>query len=258
MIHADLALAIRLEKAAAALGFDAVRAHQELFPQSSAEALPCGDGVAIFLTEESPLTQIRGAGTAEFDLDEVERFFADRMAPLTVSLTPFAPAPLWTLLSRRDYEFGTFENTLVRRVVPEDAVDDADVELAGDRDEWSRLMAEAFFGEVTGMGLDLAMTLHSLPTARNLIVRADGVPAAGAQLDVRDGVGVLQCDGTLPVYRESGFQTKLIRARLAMAARAGCDLVTVDTFPGTQSQRNYERQGFRVAYTKVTMLKPCF
>ena len=52
---------------------------------------------------------MRGAGHAEFSLYEVERFFADRMAPATFTLTPFADAALFTNLTRRTYEFGNFE-----------------------------------------------------------------------------------------------------------------------------------------------------
>ena len=61
------------------------------------------------MNEESPLTQVRGAVHAEFSLDEVEQSFADRMAPATFTLTPFADAALFTNLTRRTYEFGNFE-----------------------------------------------------------------------------------------------------------------------------------------------------
>jgi len=258
MIHSNLALATRLEKAAAQLGYDAIPAHRGLFASSTAEAMPAGSGVAVFLNEDSPLTQVRGAGMAEFSLDEVEAFYAERMAPVTFTLTPFADPALFTNLSRRGYEFGTFENVLVRSVSEADILTDPDIAMADDSREWGGLMAEAFFGFVTPMGVDLGQTLFALPTCRNLIVRAGVEPAAGAQLDIRDRLGVLQCDGTLARFRGEGLQTKLIRARLSMAAEAGCDIVTADTAPGSQSQRNYERQGFRVAYTKMTLIKPCF
>ena len=262
MIFADLDLAMRLEKVAAALGHDAVRAHRALFDESSAEAVAFGDGVAVFLDDESPLTQVRGAGAsgpiADSEVDEMEKFFEARMAPVTIGLTPFADDALLTHLARRGYEFGAFENTLVRKVGPEDLLDDPDVNVAGDGEEWSRLMAEAFFGEVTAMGVHLGRTLYALPSCRSLIVRGGAEPAAGAQLDIRDGVGVMQCDGTLVRFRGEGLQTKLIRARLSLAASVGCDIVTADTTPGSQSQRNYERLGFRVAYTKTMLLKPCF
>lgn len=259
MIHADSALARRLEAASAALGSAAVQVHRSLFPESSAEACDAGSGVAVFLNEESPLTQVRGAGFREFSLDAVEEFFAERMAPVTFTLTPFADPALLTNLIRRGYEFGTFENTLVRPVTDSDiAAPDPDVHIAGDAEEWSSAMAVAFFGESTKMGRDLGKTLFALPTCRTLIVRAGLEPAAGAQLDLRDGLGILQCDGTSPAFRGEGLQTKLILARLSMAAQAGCDLAVADTTPGSQSQRNYERLGFRTAYTKVTLIKPCF
>ncbi|MFN0104244.1 MAG: hypothetical protein ACKV2U_19435 [Bryobacteraceae bacterium] len=262
MIHSTLELAIRLEKAAAALGYDAVDAHRALYPQSAAETFPCGSGVAVFLNEDSPLTQVRGAGMAgqtdESEVDAMENFFSERMAPVSIAVTPFADAALLTHLTRRGYEFGSFENTLVRAVGPADVATDPEVMAAGDSGEWSRIMAESFFEYATSMGLELGRTLYALPTCRNLIVRAGVEPAAGAQIDIRDGLGVLQCDGTLVPFRGLGLQTKLIRARLSLAAQAGCDLVTADTAPGSQSQRNYERLGFRVVYTKVTLLKPCF
>ncbi len=280
MIHAGRDLVVRLEQAAAALGYDAIQVHRGLFPSSAAEGFPAGSGVAVFLNEESPLTQVRGAGMVEFSLDDVEQFYAERMAPVTFTLTPFADAALYTKLTRSGYEFGTFENTLVRAVSDADIVpepeNDPDVVIAGDPVEWSQMMAESFFGAVTAMGRDLGQTLFALPTCRNLIIRAraepaDGAepvnrselaaraePAAGAQLDIRDGLGIFQCDGTLPRFRGEGLQTMLIRARLSIAALAGCDLVTADTAPGSQSQRNYERLGFRVVYTKVTLIKPCF
>jgi GNAT superfamily N-acetyltransferase len=256
MIHVNLALAQRLERASAALGHDAVQAHRGLFPHSEAAALECGSGVAVFLNEESPLTQIRGAGYAEFSLDEVEEFFASRMAPVTLTLTPFANPALFTNLTHRGYDFGTFENTLIRPITPADitAEEDPAILPAEDPKEWSELMAQAFFGVATNMGRDLAQTLFALPTCTNLIVPS----AAGAQLDIRDSLAIFQCDGTIPPARGHGLQNKLIRHRLSLAAQAGCDLATADVTPGSQSQRNYERHGFQVAYTKVTMLKPAF
>jgi GNAT superfamily N-acetyltransferase len=259
MIHATRDLAIRLEQAAAALGHDAVQAHRGLFPSSEAASIPAGTGVAVFLNEESPLTQVRGAGYAPCDLDAIEHFYAERVAPVVFTLTPFADPALFTNLVYRGYEFGTFENTLVRPITAADITPpDPDIELAADPAEWSQTMAEAFFGEVTSMGRDLGRTLFALPTCRSFIIHTGDGPAAGAQLDLRANLAILQCDGTLPPFRGEGLQTKLIRARLSLAAQAGCDLAAADAAPGSQSQRNYERLGFQVVYTKVTLLKPCF
>jgi hypothetical protein len=43
---------------------------------------------------------------------------------------------------------------------------------------------------------------------------------------------------------------------MAAAAKAGCEFAVIVTQGGTTSQRNAERLGFRVAYSKATMLKP--
>ena len=39
------------------------------------------------------------------------------------------------------------------------------------------------------------------------------------------------------------------------AAKAGCEYAVVVTQGGTTSQRNAERLGFRVAYSKATLVK---
>jgi ribosomal protein S18 acetylase RimI-like enzyme len=61
--------------------------------------------------------------------------------------------------------------------------------------------------------------------------------------------------GTMAEYRGRGLQTALLRVRLAAAAEAGCEYAVVVTQGGTASQRNCERLGFRVAYSKVTVIK---
>ena len=61
--------------------------------------------------------------------------------------------------------------------------------------------------------------------------------------------------GTLAEFRGRGLQTALLRARMAAAVEAGCEYAVVVTQGGTASQRNAERLGFRVAYSKVTVIK---
>lgn len=260
MVHCDLALALRLEREAAAQAGDYVTAHRAAFPASQAALVECAGGVAAFIDEASPLTQVRGAGTTspilEADVETVEQFYEPLLAPVSFVLAPFADAALFTILSRRGYELGAFENVMVREVAmePEDAevVEDADAE------EWARAMAQAFFDVAAPGGMELGRTLYALRSGRNLIVRAGEQPAAVAQLDIRGDLAIFQCDGTLRRFREVGLQKKTIRARMALASAAGCTLVTADVQPGSVSQRNYEKCGFQVAYTKVTLIKPCF
>ena len=60
----------------------------------------------------------------------------------------------------------------------------------------------------------------------------------------------------MPEFRKRGIQTALLGVRLKFAAEAGCDVAVIVTQGGSVSQRNSERVGFRVAYSKVTVIKP--
>ena len=81
-----------------------------------------------------------------------------------------------------------------------------------------------------------------------------GQVGAGGALAIVDGVATLFADGTIPAFRREGMQRELIAARLNEAMARGADLATASTLPGSGSQRNYERAGFQVVYTKVTMV----
>jgi ribosomal protein S18 acetylase RimI-like enzyme len=61
--------------------------------------------------------------------------------------------------------------------------------------------------------------------------------------------------GTAMEFRGRGLQTALLHARLAAAAEAGCEFAVVVTQGSSASQRNCQRLGFRVAYSKVTVIK---
>jgi ribosomal protein S18 acetylase RimI-like enzyme len=86
---------------------------------------------------------------------------------------------------------------------------------------------------------------------RLYLARLDGAPAGAALLAIDDDLGYLANASTLPEYRRRGVQTALIAARIADARAAGCDLVSSQAEFGSASQRNLERAGLRVAYTKA-------
>jgi len=47
----------------------------------------------------------------------------------------------------------------------------------------------------------------------------------------------------------------MLQKRPAIAAQAGCEYAVIVTQGGTTSQRNAERLGFRVAYSRVALTK---
>jgi len=56
---------------------------------------------------------------------------------------------------------------------------------------------------------------------------------------------------TAPAFRGRGCQTALLHRRIQDAAGAGCDLLVSQCSPGTASERNQLRAGFRAAGTKA-------
>ena len=87
--------------------------------------------------------------------------------------------------------------------------------------------------------------------AVNFVAGRDGVAIATGSLVIHERVALLAVASTLPAGRGLGAQGLLLAARLAAARRRGCDIAMMVASPGSTSQRNAERSGFRVAYTRT-------
>ena len=74
-------------------------------------------------------------------------------------------------------------------------------------------------------------------------------------LSMHEGVAMLAGASTIPAFRGRGAQNALLRTRLNMAADHGCDLAAMGALPGSASQRNAERQGFLIAYTRTKWMR---
>jgi hypothetical protein len=91
----------------------------------------------------------------------------------------------------------------------------------------------------------------SLSAATCFVVERDGEPIATAALFIHEQTALLAGASTIPSGRRQGAQNVLLDARLRHAASHGCDLAMMVAAPGSASQRNAERQGFRIAYTRT-------
>ena len=137
---------------------------------------------------------------------------------------------------------------------------DLPADLTTGPDELTPLEAEpgrGFFehAELTTEEMDVGRAIAAMPGALCYLAATEsGQVGAGGAMAVNDNVATLFADGTIPAYRREGMQRELIAARLNEALARGCDLATASTLPGSGSQRNYERMGFQVVYTKVTMV----
>ena len=98
---------------------------------------------------------------------------------------------------------------------------------------------------------DMARVYAAADALDLFLAEADGRAIATAVLSRVDGVAHLAGASTIPAGRRRGAQNALLDHRLRFAAERGCDLALMGALPGSGSQRNAERNGFRIAYTRV-------
>lgn len=267
MQFADLELARRIELADAATGRACAKSVERRHPEVGAAILEVGGGVAMFTGIGSPISQAVALGlsgpVAEADVERMESFYRDRGAPVNIELCPYADASLVALLGNRGYRPTEFTNVLVRPLKRREKfpapAKGIRVRLArrSETELWARTLAEGFAEHfpVTPELLNVVSVFPERPRAVCLLGLVDGELAGGAVLSMNDGLAVLGGASTLPAFRRRGLQTALQQARLKRAAAGGCDLAMTMTLPGSASQRNAERQGFCVVYTRVKLLR---
>jgi GNAT superfamily N-acetyltransferase len=267
MIFADLALARRLEMADAATGAEYAQTHALLYPQTGAASLPVAGTQASFAGVESPLTQafalgMNGSITAA-ELDQIEEFYRSRGTAVNLEVCPLADPSVRELLADRGYRPVEHTNVLVRSLDPNGAFTPSSAAIRisqptwDEAETWARLVAQGFVEgeEVAPPVLEIFLTFFQMPNNKCFLARLDGEPAGGGLLRIDQGLASLAATSALPDARGRGVQSALIEARLAFAAAAGCDLAMVSTLPGSISQRNVERQGFQVVYTRTKWMR---
>ncbi len=254
MIFADALLARRLEAAEAAIA-RACRAE-------SSAVLEIAGGCAIFAGIDSPLTQAVGLGlngpVTPFELGRLESFFHSRGARPRLDLSPLADPGFLDALGPH-YHIAEFNNVLVRSLQGLEVGLTARVRraLPGERDLWSHTVGHGFFEqpELTTPEMEVGRAIFNMPGALCYLTTAEsGQPAGGGALAIHEGLAVLFSDSTIPRWRRLGLHRELIAARLNEALARGCVLATASTLPGSASQRNFERLGFQIAYTKATVV----
>jgi ribosomal protein S18 acetylase RimI-like enzyme len=259
--HVGPELARRIERAEGRLLEEAVSLHR-LHVTSEAFALPIGGGVAVGFDANLPINKVIGAGfddVAREDLDRIEGAFSRVGVPTIVELCPLARVAFAADLAMRQYRLTAFENALALPL-SNDPVEPSiggvqvrDV-TPGALPEWSRVVAEGF-GAPAGGALErmLGPLMGATPRTRCLLAEIDGESAGGAAVRIEDGVALSFATSTLPRFRQRGVQRALVETTIFAAKMADADLVVATTDPGSQSQRTFERAGFRVAYSRAIL-----
>lgn len=292
MLFADATCANRVEGAEADLtrAVAAVAARRK--PAGVVYCAEIAGGVAVHVGEPAPFNKLIGLGLGgplsgeDTDrLSAIEAEFARRQTPLQAEICTLADGGVFRLLTARGYQLVAFENVLGLALPPA-----APASLppplppgirvftvaADDRQSWDGWLDTVVTGfahpdpvpggpahesfpreAIEGAMADL---IHVPGFARYVAELDDAAGerpglAGGASLRLQAGIAQLCGSATLPNVRRRGVQSALLARRLFDAAAAGCDLAVVTTQPGSKSQRNAQRAGFSLLYSRAILVR---
>jgi GNAT superfamily N-acetyltransferase len=253
--------AIAAERSAFAAGMAAFQ------PESGACWLPIAGGRAIFTGADFFTNRVMAIGlhgpVSRDDVERVETFYAERGLPSEIELASTVDRSLLRLLSQRGYQLVRFRNIYAQAVGRRDVAGPKVVEIhevdASNAADWSTTLLDGF-EYTTDADRDRVeiwnRMLRTVSELTALVAVMDGKPVGSASVMILGSTAVLGGAATLPAFRRQGVQQALIKARLAVAARTGCELAVVTADPGSSSGRNAERTGFQLVCNHVTMRAP--
>jgi GNAT superfamily N-acetyltransferase len=196
--------------------------------------------------------------TAE-QMAEIEEFFRSRGAEVFHEVCPLADPSVFELIRERRYQPVEMSNVLYRPIDPDLRLHAARNEQIKVRvveknevDLWAQTACDGWseFPEVGDFLKDLnKVVAHS--KGLSFLAELDGQPIATGALTITGDVAFLAGASTVPSARRQGAQNALLEERLRYAAARGCTIAMMVTLPGGGSQRNSERNGFRIAYTRT-------
>ena len=264
VVLVDTALAARLEQTEGLANARFVEARIRQSSESKAAWIQVAGAYAMFDGVDSPMTQSFGLGmfseVTPSDLEAIEVFFRDRKAPVLLEVSPLASGELLSLLNQRNYRPVEYTSVMCRRIgpdisLPKNRSQQIQVRvISGDEaEQWAQTSARGWseHPEVIEMILGFGRTFASTVGATGMQAEIDGQPIATGVVFIADSVALLAGASTIPNARRQGAQSLLLEARLRYAVEQGCDLAMMCALPGSPSQRNAQRNGFQIAYTRT-------
>lgn len=240
-------------------------AMESLEPGSNPAWAKVGTGSAVFCGDRSPLSQVAWIGyKSEFDdrdFEVVEGFYRGRADSWEYVLTPYSDTSLVGKVIQRGWSDVQYENVMGRQLSQGSELDSKDVDVQivteSNADAWAHVSMSGFFGDtVPPEFANLSQIIARTEGTIRFLAYLDGVPAGAASLLSNGETCYLGGAATLEEFRGRGAQAALLNVRLRHAVESGCNLAVCECLPGSQSQRNQERAGFQVLYTKMVMTRP--
>lgn len=264
-IFSDKKFSQKIERANARSNADFVEAHAKLFPTSGAEWMEIAGVYAMFDGVGFPTTQTFGLGLfgeiTSAEMDEIEAFFKQRGADVIHEVSPLADSQILNLLNERGYQPIELSNAMYK------PLDSASlVKSSGNLQITTRIIDKKkvdLYAEISTKGwvdempefseqlLEFSKIGASADGAIPFVAEINAEPIATGAIYIYDEVAILAGASTVPEHRKKGAQNALLAARLKFALENGCEFAIMDAYPGSQSQRNAEKNGFCIAYTRT-------
>lgn len=268
MEFVDKAFARRLESCEEMPQVYYAREFKKTRPEiGGAEEEICG-GHMVFAGLGSPIGRATGVGFDQpldsHHLDRIEDFYRKHNAPSQVDLTPLHSPEVFEMFKERGYAIAELNNVLYRKLDPVEQFPDppehCDIRRSPREESeiTGAIVESAFFPDGAPEAFrGLIAPLYQMENALAFVATVNEKPVAcGTGLIIPEHRVFALCGaGTRSEFRGRGLQTALLRARMKAARDAGCEYAVVVTQGGTVSQRNAERLGMRIAYSKVTVIK---
>lgn len=274
MIYSDRTLSQKLERTEARATADFVETRARIQPDSGATWIEVAGAYAMFDGVDSPVTQTFGLGIFEEPtpdhLEELERFFKERGSAVFHEVSPMTDPSLMAMLNERGYhpieltsvmyrpisdlgsgnsDLGSADAAAARSpLITTRVIDESEADL------WAETVAAGWASEqpdlvefLRGIGKISARTRGGHP----FLAELNGRPIAAGGFQMYDDVCVLAGASTIPDARRQGAQNALLAARLEFAREHGCRFAIMGALPGSQSQKNAQKNGFHIAYTRT-------
>lgn len=260
----DVALAARLERTEATANSRFIEARRRISPDSNAAWIEVAGTYAMFDGPDSPCTQTFGLGIngnpTAVNLRTIESFFFERGAAVHHEVAPLIAPELIVRLNDRGYHPIEFTSVMYRRIgpnvpmpMPRNPKLRVNVASQNQAELWAQTSASGWceHPDMMQLILDLAQNFVVTEGATAMFAELDGRPVATGVVAIAGGIALLAGASTIPDARKQGAQSALLAQRLQFAVDQGCDIAMMCALPGSPSQRNAQRNGFHIAYTRT-------
>lgn len=266
-IFSDKTLSQKIERTEALSNVAFVESHAKLFPESKAEWVEIGGVYAMFDGAAYPTTQTFGLGmfdeVTDNKLNKLENFYKEKNVPVNHVVSPLAGLGVFKKLGERGYQPVELSNVTYLELKPENITNSfQNSEISTrkiNKDEielFAKTSTKGWLHEIPDYAevmFELSKIGASSKGAIPFFAELNEEPIATGTLFIYDDTAILAGASTIPEARRQGAQNALLNARLNYALESGCKIAIMDAMPGSQSQRNAEKNGFRIAYTRTKL-----